>query len=205
MTPTSEERVYVAIDVNNLWHSCREVFGVDARVDYSAIKNLIQNRQTETRPRRLTLVAYAISLPYRKVDDTGKTVKQYASRNSRFLYYLAALGYDVKTRKMREEKGTKKAFHTDWDVGITIDAINAADDYDTFVLASGDGDYALLLRELHDRGKKTEVVTVEQRTSSLLYAVADSILFISKNEIFIETRTKQGDHGNRTKKDSPSE
>lgn len=190
MTSTPEERVYVAVDVSNLWHSCRERFGNSARVNFAAVRNLIQNKQTEDRPRRLTLVAYAISLPYNKTDSTGKTVKQVASRNDKFFQHLASVGYDVRIQKLRREKGTRKSFHTDWDVGITIDAINAVDDYDTFSLISGDGDYSLLLKELQSRGKNTEVVTIDGKTSSQLYATADTILFITQKEIFLEPGTK---------------
>ena len=36
----------------------------------------------------------------------------------------------------------------DWDVGITIDVMEAAREIDTVVLLSGDGDFDLLLRKI---------------------------------------------------------
>lgn len=39
----------------------------------------------------------------------------------------------------------------DWDVGITLDVIEAAASTDIIVLASGDGDFDLLLRKARER------------------------------------------------------
>jgi uncharacterized LabA/DUF88 family protein len=79
-----------------------------------------------------------------------------------------------------------KPFGTDWDIGITIDALDNLDDYDTFVLLSGNGDYHILLKDLKDRGKRVEVVTFENLYSHLLHDSADEIIFISDSEIFRE-------------------
>ena len=50
----------------------------------------------------------------------------------------------------------------DWDVGITIDIMQAAVDVDTVVLLSGDGDFDLLL----------EKITKDNRVSAEVYGVA---------------------------------
>ena len=46
----------------------------------------------------------------------------------------------------------------DLDVEITIDALNAIDDYDTLLLFSGDGDYFALTEDLIKKGKKVILV-----------------------------------------------
>ena len=40
----------------------------------------------------------------------------------------------------------------DWDVGITIDVLDVAERVDEIVLASGDGDFDLLLERVRSRG-----------------------------------------------------
>ena len=46
----------------------------------------------------------------------------------------------------------------DFDVEITIDALNLIDEYDTLLLFSGDGDYAALSKDLIAKGKKVILV-----------------------------------------------
>jgi len=174
----SVERVYVAVDINNLWHSCRETYGIAARVSFARLREMILRGQTAGTPRQLTLVAYAVALP--------------KYENSSFLKSLEASGYRVKIRRMRIAKGIQKPFHTDWDVGITIDAINLVNDYDTFVLASGDGDYAPLLQELRARKKRTEVVTIKNSASGQLFSAADVVLFLTEQEIFHDPKISRG-------------
>jgi len=169
------ERAYVAIDVNNLWHSCREIHGRDARVSYSSLKQLICSRQFANMPRQAKIVAYAVT-----VQGSDKQPAQ----NARFLRSLRNLGFTVKTRDMRIEKGLLKPYATDWDVGIAVDAISDIDTFDTFVLVSGDGDYALLLERLKRLNKRVEVITFQNVASSLLHNAADEIIFLTDREVF---------------------
>ena len=63
----------------------------------------------------------------------------------------------------------------DWDVGITIDVMEAATDIDTVILLSGDGDFDLLLKKVHERyGVETQVYGVSALTAnSLINAASD--------------------------------
>ena len=57
----------------------------------------------------------------------------------------------------------------DWDVGITIDAMEYSAEADVVVLASGDGDFALLVEKIkHDSGVSVEVYGVTQLTANAL-------------------------------------
>ena len=62
----------------------------------------------------------------------------------------------------------------DWDVGITIDVMDAANGVDTVVLLSGDGDFDLLLDRIRrDRGVAAEVYGVPSLTAdSLVHAAS---------------------------------
>ena len=63
----------------------------------------------------------------------------------------------------------------DWDVGITIDVMEAARDVDTVVLLSGDGDFDLLLEKIGtDYNVSTEVYGVPALTARSLINAASS-------------------------------
>ena len=54
----------------------------------------------------------------------------------------------------------------DWDVGMTIDVIDAAASVDVVVLLSGDGDFSLLLDKIrHDHDVSTHVYGVKALTA----------------------------------------
>ena len=70
----------------------------------------------------------------------------------------------------------------DWDVGITLDVYEAAPHCDTVVLASGDGDFEILLRRITERfGTRTEVYGVFPLTAAALRIAADKYVPIEKN------------------------
>ena len=179
------ERTLVAVDVNNLWHSCQEVFGNWYRVNFSALQEKIRNQRFQECDIRF--VAYTVTLPPRWVDKSHGRKKKITHENDGFLSYLKIKGFEVKNMVSKVEKGVDKPFHTDWDVGIALDAIKSVDSYDTFVLASGDGDYSILLDDLQQPGKRVEVVTFEQTTSRLLHLAADKVIFLTEKEVFQKT------------------
>lgn len=185
------ERVFVAVDVNNLWHVCRNTYGQEYRVSYGALRRLIEH-QEENKLKDIKLIAYTVALPYRRdEDETEDEVSKPAIKNAKFLQSLERFGYIVKTRQMIIDKASQKAFGTNWDVGITIDAIKNADDFDTFVLVSGDGDYSILLEELRHLGKRVEVVAFKNSASKLLHSASNKVTYISEMEIFCDSRISE--------------
>lgn len=157
-----EERVYVAVDAANLLRSCRDAHGDHARVDFQVL------RQMPCRLRGSDVVVHAVA--YVVLDP--------ARKHETFSQVLRAYGYDVRSRTMRHKKGVLKPMHTDWDVGITIDALDKIEEYDTFVLVSGDGDFSQLLEYLRKQGKQTLVLSFEGTTSRLLYESADELYML---------------------------
>ena len=84
---------------------------------------------------------------------------------------LRAIGFDVKLKPFisRTDGSTKG----DWDVGIAIDVMEFASKSDTVVLASGDGDFNLLLRHIRAKfNTDSEAYGVRDLTSSTLEAEA---------------------------------
>lgn len=180
--PPSVERVFVAIDANNIYHSGRDTFGPAYRINFRKLIELIQKNGICLLPRRLEITAYTVTPNFKKNKDGSLTHAN--AKNRGLLRYLESLGFAVKNRETFIEKGIAKPLATDWDVGITLDAVNLADSYDTYSLVSGDGDYSLLIEDLKNRGKYTEIVTFEKSASRILCAVAHRTIVITADEMF---------------------
>ena len=89
----------------------------------------------------------------------------------KFQNALKQIGFTVKLKPyIQRSDGSAKG---DWDVGITIDVLEAARDVDTVVLVSGDGDFDLLLEKIKkDYAVSAEVYGVPVLTASSLIASA---------------------------------
>ncbi len=166
------ERVYVAVDVSNLWYACRKEYGGSKRLDFGALAKFVVALR---RPRVIMpeLVAYIVS--------HAKTNTESFSRA------LRSLGYRVRERHMSYTKVSKtlnKPFRTDWDVGITIDALDQIDSYDTFVLVSGDGDFSQLIDYLRFRKKTTVVLSFKNALSMGLYNHAHEVAVLDASVTF---------------------
>ena len=154
----SGQRVALLIDVQNLYHSARNLYG--ARVNFGEILKLAVSQRNLIRA-----FAYVVRT---------KTGEERA-----FFGALTKLGIETRVRDLQEfYGGLKKA---DWDVGITVDAIRISPSVDTIVLASGDGDFLQLLDYLKNRGKRIEVIAFGRSSSSMLKKAADQFMDIEKN------------------------
>ena len=102
--------------------------------------------------------AYAIAR-----DDDGQ---------KKFQQALKHIGFDIKLKPyIQRSDGSAKG---DWDVGITIDVLDAAPQVDRIVLLSGDGDFDLLLRKVRREFKlPSEVYGVPGLTANSLIDAAD--------------------------------
>ncbi|XKE47011.1 NYN domain-containing protein [Halomonas organivorans] len=140
------QTVLILLDVQNLYYTSRQAYR--RNVDYNAF----WARATEGR-RVVKAIAYAI--------DRGD------EKQRQFQNILRAIGFEVRLKPfIQRADGSAKG---DWDVGITLDALEHAGDADVVVLASGDGDFALLVDRLRDRfGVEVEVYGVPPLTADAL-------------------------------------
>lgn len=162
------ERIFAAFDVANIWKACRQEFGIKARIDFQVLSEMVRSKRHPA-PVTQRLFAYLV---------TDERQKHHPFRQA-----LRYMGYQIRERYMRNHKGLVKPLHTDWDVGITIDAIDQLETFDTFVLASGDGDFGLLLQYLKGKGKRTVVLTFESAVSRILYDTADELYILNRENI----------------------
>lgn len=152
------QRVAVLIDVQNLYHSAKNLY--QARVNFGAVLKSAVNQRSLIR-----VFAYVVRT------KTGE--------EKPFFEALTKLGIETRVRDLQEfYGGLKKA---DWDVGITVDAIRIAPSVDTIVLASGDGDFIQLLEYLKNQGKRVEIIAFGKSASSKLREMADEFIDLEKN------------------------
>ncbi len=152
------QRVGVLIDVQNLYHSAKNLY--QARVNFREIlKSAVSQRNL------IRVFAYVVRT------KTGE--------EKPFFEALTKLGIETRVRDLQEfYGGLKKA---DWDVGITVDAVRIAPSVDTIVLASGDGDFLQLAEYLKNQGKRVEVIAFGRSASSRLREVVDEFIDIEES------------------------
>ena len=85
----------------------------------------------------------------------------------KFQNALKTIGFTVKLKPyIQRRDGSAKG---DWDVGITIDVLESAQNLDTIILLSGDGDFEMLLEKVKSRYEvATHVYGVPGLTSNSL-------------------------------------
>ncbi|MEK7108703.1 MAG: NYN domain-containing protein [Patescibacteria group bacterium] len=153
-----EQRVAVFIDVQNMYHSARNLFA--ARVNFKeVVRAAVANRKL------IRSFAYVVRT---------KTGEEKA-----FFEALIKEGIETRVKDLQEfYGGAKKA---DWDVGMAIDAVRTADIVDTIVIVSGDGDFVPLVDYLKGRGRRVEVVAFGRTTSQRLREQADDFTDIEED------------------------
>ena len=138
------------VDVQNVYYTTRSTY--KSNFDY----NKFWTQATKNR-NIVTARAYAIDRGDRK--------------QIKFQNILRTIGFEVKLKPfITRSDGSSKG---DWDVGITIDVMEFAPQSDIIVLASGDGDFDLLIRNIKTRfNTDSEVYGVPELTAASLIAEA---------------------------------
>ena len=98
----------------------------------------------------------------------------------KFQQILKKIGFEVKLKPfIQRSDGSAKG---DWDVGITLDMIDYAEDVDAIVLASGDGDFDLLIDKIRNEyNVSVEIYGVPNLTAQSLIDSATKFIPIEGN------------------------
>ncbi len=153
------ETVTILVDVQNVYYTTKHAF--NRNFDYNKFwAKVTQNRKV------IKAVAYAI--------DRGD------KKQIQFQNILRAIGFEVKLKPfIQRSDGTAKG---DWDVGIALDAIEYAEQSDTVVLVSGDGDFDLLAQKIKTKYQsRVEVYGVQQLTAVSLMNAASRFYSIESD------------------------
>ena len=156
------KKVSVFVDVQNIYYTTKQQF--NSNFDYNKFWKLVTYQ-------REVVVAIAYTT------DRGDT------KQIQFQNILRAIGFEVKLKPfINRADGSAKG---DWDVGITIDIMEYASKSDIIVLASGDGDFDVLIqriRMLHHN--ETEIYGVSNLTANSLKNVTSNFFPIN-NELLL--------------------
>ncbi len=161
----SMKKVTLFVDVQNIYYTTRQNYR--RNFDYNAFwAQVTANRSV------VKAFAYAIE----RQDEKQK----------QFQNILRAIGFEVKLKPfIQRGDGTAKG---DWDVGITLDVMEHAPQADVVVLASGDGDFELLVRKvIQDFGVAVEVYGVPQLTANNLKFAASRFVPITESLLLKST------------------
>src|SRR3989338_8397115 len=147
MVKHKEQRVGIFVDVQNLYHSAKNLY--KARVNFKElIKHLVANRKL------IRSVAYVVRA---EAADA-------ASSEAAFFDALKQAGLELRMKDLQiYPGGMKKA---DWDVGLAVDAIRMASFLDAVILVTGDGDFIPLVDYVKWGLGRTVEVAAFSRTAS---------------------------------------
>jgi uncharacterized LabA/DUF88 family protein len=140
------KKVSIFVDVQNIYYTTKQAY--KRHFDYNAFWAGVTNEREVVKA-----FAYAIN----RGDE----------KQREFQNILRGIGFEVKLKQfIQRSDGSSKG---DWDVGITIDILDHAATSDVIVLASGDGDFDVLVKKIiKDYNKIVEVYGVQQLTSDSL-------------------------------------
>ena len=159
------EKVAVFVDVQNIYYTVRQCY--NCHFNYNAFWAEATSGREIVRA-----IAYA-------VDRGDKKQRQFQN-------ILKGIGFEVKLKPfIQRNDGSSKG---DWDVGITLDIMEYAGQSNVVVLASGDGDFDLLLNKIRtDFGVSAEVYGVTRLTAMSLMNSASKFVPI-KDNLLLKTK-----------------
>ena len=146
------KRVSIFVDVQNIYYTTRQEF--NSNFDYNKFWKLITHQ-------RQVVGAFAY------------TINRGDEKQIQFQNILRAIGFEVKLKPfISRSDGSSKG---DWDVGITIDIMEYASKSDIIVLASGDGDFDILIKKIINTYHiETEIYGVSNLTANSLKKVTSN-------------------------------
>jgi uncharacterized LabA/DUF88 family protein len=152
------ESVAIFVDVQNIYYTTRQQFS--RHFDYNRFwAEVTENRQV------VKAIAFAIGR-----DD---------EKQRQFQNILRAIGFEVKLKPyIQRMDGSAKG---DWDVGITLEVLEYAPQADVVVLASGDGDFDLLVHKIREKyALSVEVYGVAELSAGSLIRAANRFIPIKE-------------------------
>ena len=150
------QKVVLFVDVQNIYYTTKQFH--NCHFNYNTFwAEATSNREV------VKAIAYAIDR-----DD---------EKQKQFQNILKEIGFEIKLKPfIQRSDGSAKG---DWDVGITLDVMEYAKEANVVVLASGDGDFDLLVNKIRkDFGVSVEVYGVAQLTAASLIDSATKFVSI---------------------------
>jgi len=157
--PRSNHRVGVFVDMQNLYHSAKNLYG--SRVNFAELMKIAVAERAVVR-----------ALVY--VVKGGESAEE-----QKFFDALEKSGLELKMKDLQVfAGGAKKA---DWDVGLAVDVIAMAKQLDVVVLVTGDGDFVPLVDYLQHNGLIVEAVSFGRSTSLKLKETVNNFIDLDEH------------------------
>ena len=152
------KKVSIFVDVQNIYYTTKQQF--NSKFDYNKFWKLVTHQREV-----VGAFAYATS--------------RGDAKQIQFQNILRAIGFEVKLKPfINRSDGSSKG---DWDVGITIDIMEYASKSDIIVLASGDGDFDILISRIREMyNNETEVYGVSNLTANSLKNITSTFVPINR-------------------------
>ena len=146
------KKVSIFVDVQNIYYTTKQQFS--SNFDYNKFWKLVTHEREV-----IAAIAY--------------TTNRGDPKQIQFQNILRAIGFEVRLKPfIKRADGSSKG---DWDVGITIDIMEYSHQSDIIVLASGDGDFDILIQKIRLLyNVDTEIYGVSNLTANSLKNVATS-------------------------------
>jgi uncharacterized LabA/DUF88 family protein len=157
-----EQRVCILVDVQNMYYSAKNLY--NSKVNFDEILNTALNGRTLIRA-----ISYVIKADVR--DEKN------------FHEALEKIGFEVKTKELLVFYGGHKK--GDWDIGIAMDAVRAAEKVDVIVVVSGDGDFRELYEYVRGKGCRIEVIAFGKTASSSIKTYVDDFIDMDGKKKFL--------------------
>ena len=151
------KKVSIFVDVQNIYYTTKQQF--NSNFDYNKFWKLVTHQ-------REVFAAFAYTT------DRGN------AKQIQFQNILRGIGFEVKLKPfINRSDGSSKG---DWDVGIAIDIMEYASKSDIIVLASGDGDFDILISRIRTLyNNEIEIYGVSNLTANSLKNVTTNFFPIN--------------------------
>jgi uncharacterized LabA/DUF88 family protein len=174
MPVSFDQRVGIFIDVQNMFYATKNLYG--SKLNFSKLLDYIGRGRPIVRA-----ISYVVQTP--EIDQ------------SNFLAMLRSNGYEIRSKELKQRPdGSCKG---DWDMGLALDALAAAERLDVVAIVSGDGDFVELVNFLKARGVRVEVYSFPYSTAEELRASATEY-FQMGSEIVMQPQNRYGQNGSQS-------
>jgi uncharacterized LabA/DUF88 family protein len=177
-------RTVVFIDKSNLHYALREA---GWEIDYNRFFSFLRNELKEG------YEAYHYEgyfpdktpgLPPLKNEEGEEIAETRKQRKFQFFNKLREIGFKIETKPIGSVYDSTKGEYQhkcNFDVEITITALDRISQFNTYIFFSGDGDFTKLIKYIKGKFKQTIVVCTSKRTSHSLQKAANQ--FINLNTL----------------------
>lgn len=153
------EKIAIFVDVQNIYYTVKEAY--NCHFNYNTFwAKVTANREV------VKAFAYAIA----RNDE----------KQLKFQQILKHIGFEIKLKPyIQRSDGSTKG---DWDVGIAVDMLDYAEKVDVVALASGDGDFDLVIDKVISKyNASAEVYGVPALTATSLIKAANKFVPIERD------------------------